>query len=151
MTGFRTVPGKQSGLGTMPLRGKSEFGTEVESGQSGLRTANDVDEGRFQFSACQLGLVVSEYYNKTMRFIRTPSHVLWYSDWLKNTTSGGNIFVANHNTNSVDYRRTWEVWCPSSGKIIHLWRITSLARQSSKVRPLKHYGIKQFLVRHHLL
>ena len=30
------------------------------------------------------------------------SHILWYSDWLQNTTSAGSsIFIANHKTTSA--------------------------------------------------
>ena len=50
------------------------------------------------------------------------SRILWYSDWLHNTTSAGNsIFVTNHDTTSCgrsmmqpesDYRRIWQMISP---------------------------------------
>ena len=44
-------------------------------------------------------MVFDVHWRVVMRFIRSISRILWYSDLLHNTTSAGNsIFVTNHNT-----------------------------------------------------
>ena len=59
-----------------------------------------------------------------LSLIDNISRILWYSDWLHNTTSAGNsIFVTNHNTTSCGRSIMQPIRLPENMRN-DMWRLT---------------------------